>query len=65
MSYLITAYRIRTEGHPTVISKKHKRVNTHEDNERFEYRTAVRYILKDDQAHDCDAIYRQLRKRNK
>ena len=63
MSYLITAYRIRTEGQPTVISKKHKRVNSHDDIERFEYRTAVRYILKDDQPHDCDVIYRQLFKR--
>ena len=62
MSYLITAYRIRTEGQPTMISKKHKRVNTHEEIERFEYRTAVRYILKDDKAHDCDVIYRKLRK---
>ena len=64
MSYLITAYRITTDHKVTHKSTKHKHARTIADIERFEYRTAVRYILKDDQAHDCDAIYRQLRKRN-
>jgi len=58
---IITGYRIINGHTVTVISKKHKTVNSYSDIETFEKKQSIRYSHKTGQECECLAIYKTVK----